>query len=105
MPPDERLGRPESAERPTVRTLAQLFERALSYLTNTFASHAHQCADLLERHGFRALLETVIQIEDLSFARREVFAEHPIDELAHQVVVRALLDVLSLMIDAGETLA
>src|SRR5205823_9267938 len=48
-------------------------------------------------------LEAIVQIQDLPLTRRQVFAEHAINELAHQLVIRALLDLLT--IDARESLA
>src|SRR5205823_7601111 len=95
------LRRPESAQRPAIRALAELLERALSYLPNSLARHAHQRADLFERHRLGALFETVIQIQDLALPRRQVFTEHTIDELAHQLVIGALLDLLT--VHAGES--
>ena len=65
----------------------QFLERALADLTNAFARHSHERADLLERHGLGAFVETVVEIEDLSLARREILPEDAIDELAHQLEV------------------
>src|SRR5687767_10774712 len=94
---------PEPGERRAVRRLAKLLERALTDLPDSLAGHAHQGADLLEGHRIRALLETVVQVQDLALARGEVFPEHPVDELAHEMKVGDVFDLTA--IDAGEALA
>src|SRR5215831_5492500 len=97
------LRRPEPAECFAVWALAQLLERPFADLANPLARHAHQRADLLERHRLRAFLEPVVEIEDLPLARREILLEYAIDEFAHQLVVGDLFDLSA--VDAGETLA
>src|SRR5215471_9484824 len=97
------LGRPESAERLAVGTFAQLLERSLANLPDPLARHAHQRADLLERHRLGAFLESVVEVQDLSLARREILLEYAIYELAHQLVVGHLFDLGA--VDAGEALS
>src|SRR5882757_10814873 len=82
---------PEPLESFPVGRLAQLFECPFADLSNALAGHAHQGADLLERHRLAAFLEAVVEIEDLAFARRQVLLEDAVDELAHQLAVGALL--------------
>src|SRR5215831_17615620 len=97
------LRRPESAERFAVRALAQLLERPFADLANPLARHAHERADLLERHRLRAFLEPVVEIEDLPLARREILLEYAIDKFAHQLVIGDFLDLRA--VDAGEAFA
>src|SRR5256886_8594888 len=94
---------PESLQRFAVRRLAKFFECPLSNLSDSFTSDAHQCADLLERHRLAALFESVVQIENLALARREILLENPIDEFAHQFAVGALFDLAAFL--SRETLA
>src|SRR3989442_4107295 len=94
---------PESLECPPVGRLPQLLERPLSYLPDALARDAHQRPDLLERHRLAAFFETVVQIEDLALARREVLLEDAVDELAHQLAVGLLLDLAAFL--TGEALA
>src|SRR6185436_15293826 len=93
---------PEPAQRTSIRALAQLLERALPNLADALARHSHQGADLLERHRLGTFLETVVEVQDLALARREVAAEHAVDELPHELVVGALFDLLA--VDSGEAL-
>ena len=69
-------GLPESGEGPAIRRLAQLLERPLANLANALARDAHQRADLLQRHRLSALIEAVVEEEDLPLAWREVLPEH-----------------------------
>src|SRR4051812_10468021 len=94
---------PESSQRRSVGRFAELLERTLADLSDPLACHTHQCTDLLERHGVRALLETVVQVKNLALARRQVLPENAIDEFAHQVEVRDVFDLAA--IDTGEPLA
>src|SRR5438045_9674561 len=82
---------PEPLESFPVGRLAQLFECPLADLSDALAGDAHEGADLLERHRLRAFFEAVVEIEDLAFARRQVFLEDAFDELAHQLAVCARL--------------
>src|SRR5688500_15143043 len=95
-------GGPEAGEREAVGRLAKLLERALANLTDALAGYAHQGADLLERHRLGTLFETVIEIQDLALARRQVLPEDAVDELAHELRIRAVLDLAP--IDSGEAL-
>src|SRR5205807_5900772 len=88
---------PESLESLSVRRLTQLLERPFSDLPDSLASDAHERSNLLERHRLAALFESVIEIENLALARREILLEDPIDELAHQLAVGALFDLAALL--------
>src|SRR5204863_750112 len=88
---------PESLERLSIGRLTKLFERPFANLPDSLTRDAHQCADLLERHGLAALFESVIEIENLALARREILLEDPIDELAHQLAVGALFDLAAFL--------
>src|SRR3954471_736409 len=81
-------GLPESGKCPAVRRFAQLLERALAYLADPLAGDAHELSNPLEGHRFGALVEAVVQVQDLPLAGGEVALEDAIDELAHQLVVR-----------------
>src|ERR1700674_4982388 len=94
---------PETRERRAIRRFTELLERALADLSDALPGHAHQRADLLEGHRVRALLQTVIEVQDLALARRQVLSEHPVDELAHQVEIRDVLDFRA--IHSSESLA
>src|SRR5207247_7181604 len=94
---------PKPPQRPHIRRVAQLLEGALADLANALARHAEQLADLLEGQGFRALLEAVVQAEDLALAGREVALEDAVDELALQAAVGHLLDLAAA--SAGDPLA
>src|SRR5689334_17817598 len=98
-----RSGRPESGKGASVRRFAELLEGALANLADALAGDAHEGADLLERHRFRAFFEAVVEVEDLSLARREILLEYAIDKLAHQLVVGDFLDLGA--VDAGEPFA
>src|SRR3989440_9782677 len=80
----------------------QLLERPLSYLSDAFPRHTHQRPDLLEGHGLAALLEAVIEIENLALAGGQVYLEDAVDELTLQLAVGLLLDLAALL--AGEAL-
>src|SRR4026207_1543450 len=94
---------PEPRKCCTVGRLAQLLECTLADLANTLACHSHERADLLQCHRIRSLLEAVVQMENLSFARGQVFPEDLVDELLHEVEIGHFLDLRS--VDAGESLA
>src|SRR2546428_1412717 len=100
----QRLSRsPKSLQSPTVGRFPQLLEGAFPYLPDYLPRHSHQRPDLLERHRLAAFFETVVQIEDLALARREVLLEDAVDELAHQLAVGLLLDLAAFL--TGEALA
>src|SRR6266540_2218831 len=93
-----RLSRPpEPLERFPVRRFSQFLECPLSNLPDSFPRDAHQRADLLERHRLAALFESVVEIENLALARREILLEDPVDEFAHQLAVGALLDLAAFL--------
>src|SRR4051812_18666774 len=94
---------PEPTQGFPIRRLAQLLERALADLANALARDTHERADLLERHGLRALFEPVVQVKNLTLARGEILLEYAIDELAHQFVIGYFLDLRA--VDAGEAFA
>src|SRR6266550_2574119 len=100
-PPASRLA-PESSQGRTVRRFAQLLESALTDLSDALSSNSHQRADLFQRHRVRALLQTVIEVENLALARGEVFPENAIDELAHEMEVSHVFDLGPIY--AGEAL-
>src|SRR4051812_7243555 len=91
--PASYLCAPESAERATVGAFTKLLERPLAYLTDALASHTHQGADPLERHRLGSFLESVVEVQNLLLTGSEILPEHAIDELAHQLVVGAVLDL------------
>ena len=66
-------------------------------MSDPFSGDAHQRADLLERHRLAALFESVVEIENLALARREILLEDPVDEFAHQLAVGALFDLAALL--------
>src|SRR5256885_12094056 len=90
-------GSPKALERPAVGRLAQLLERPFSDLPDSLPGDAHERSDLLERHGLAALLETVVEVEDLALTRGQELLEDAVDELAHQLAVRLLLDLPALL--------
>src|SRR6266550_4639868 len=93
-----RLSRsPEPLQGLPIRRLAQLLKRALSDLPYSLTGHSHERADLLERHRLAALFESVIEIENLALARREILLEDAVDELAHQLAVGVLFDLAALL--------
>src|SRR6476659_8204328 len=79
-PPNSRRA-PEPAQRPHVRAVAELLEGPLADLADALAGDAEEGADLFEGEGLRAFLETVVQGENLAFARGEMALEELIDEL------------------------
>src|SRR5690606_11778026 len=93
---------PERGERLAVRALAQLLERAVADLADALAGDAEQRADLLER-PLLAVVQAVVEVEDLALALRQVLLEHLVQELAPRLRLDGFLDVLAL--DAGEALA
>src|SRR3989475_1832758 len=94
---------PESLQRPAVRGFPHLFKGPLPYLPDALARDSHQRPDLLERHCLAAFFETVVEVEDLALARREILLEDAVDELAHQLAVGLLLDLAAFL--TGEALA
>src|SRR6185436_1282668 len=93
----------EASERRAVRRFTQLLEGAFPNLADSLAGDAHQGANLLEGHRVGALLETVVEMQNLAFARGEVLPEDAVDELAHEVEIGHVFDFGA--IDAGEALA
>src|SRR5712664_667936 len=102
IPPIHRLRRafagplrcsPDPLERLSVGGFPQLLKCPLADLPDALARHAHQRADLLERHRLAAFLEAVIEIEDLALAWGQILLEDAIDELPHQPSVGAVLDL------------
>src|SRR5688500_3429770 len=93
---------PEAGQRVSIGRLAQLLEGALANLTDPLARDAHERADLFQRHRLGAFLEPVVQVEDLPLAGGEVLREHAVDELAHELEVRHILDIAA--VDANEAL-
>src|SRR2546422_4156824 len=96
-------GSPEAPQSPSVGRLPQLFECPFPYLPDPFPRDPHQRPDLLERHRLAAFLEAVIEVQNLALARRQVLLEDAVDELAHQLAVRLLLDLAAFL--AGKPLA
>src|SRR5690606_8292190 len=89
------VGAPEPGERLAVRALAELLEGAVADLADPLARDAEQRADLLER-PLLAVVQAVVEVEDLALALRQVLLEHPVEELAPGLRLDALLDVLAL---------
>src|SRR5438876_300598 len=88
---------PESLEGFPVGRLTELLKRPFANLSDSLASHSHQRPDLLERHRFAALFESVVEIENLALARREILLEDPVDELAHQLAVGVLVELAAFL--------
>src|SRR5690606_20268076 len=74
------VGAPERGERFTIGALAQLLERAIPDLPDALARDAEQRADLLQR-PLLTVIQTVVQIENLALALRQVLLEHAVEEL------------------------
>src|SRR2546426_11123896 len=71
--PPQRLCRsPKPLQSPAVRGFPQLFKGPLPYLPDALARDPHKRPDLLERHRLAAFFETVVEVEDLALARREI---------------------------------
>src|SRR5439155_26076962 len=87
-------GSPEAPQSPSVRRLPQLFECPFPYLPDPFPRDAHQRPDFLERHRLAAFLEAVIEVENLALARRQVLLDDSVVELAHELAVLLLLDLV-----------
>src|SRR3989449_4703333 len=94
---------PKALECPPVWRFTELFESPFPDLPDSFPGDSHQRPDLLERHGLAAFFEAVVEIEDLALTRGEILLEDAVDELAHQLAVRLLLDLPALL--AREALA
>src|SRR5207247_7006672 len=86
-------GPPESLERFPVGRFAQLLECPFSDLPDSLTSDAHQRADLFERHRLAAFFESVVEIENLALAWREILLENPVDEFARQHAFADICDV------------
>src|SRR3569832_919725 len=72
-------GGPEVGEGGAGGGLAELLEGALADLADALAGDAHEGPDLLERHRLGALVEAVVEGEDLPLAGGEVLAEDAVD--------------------------
>src|SRR3954468_12608008 len=83
---------PEAFQRRAVRALAQLLERAVADLADALAGHAQHRPDLLQR-ALLALVQPVVEVEDLALALGEVLLEHPLQELAPRLALDLLLDL------------
>src|SRR5688572_5194889 len=83
---------PERCQRFAIRALAQLLERTVADLADAFARHAEQRADLLQRTLF-TIIETVVEVQDLALAFRQILLEHPIEKLALCLRLNGLFDV------------
>src|SRR6266550_4048985 len=88
---------PKALECPAVWRFPQLLKRPFPDLPDSFPGDAHQRPDLLERHGLAAFFEAVVEIEDLALTRGEILLEDAVDELAHQLAIRLLLDLPALL--------
>src|SRR5690606_24103583 len=95
------LHRPKPFEGGTVRAFPELLECAIPDLTNPLAGHTEQHPDLLQR-PLLALVQPVVEVEDLSLALGEVLLEHPLEELAASLRLDLLLDLFRFR--TGETL-
>src|SRR5512137_2781946 len=72
---------PPLLQRLHVRRFPELLERPLADLADALAGDAEQRADLLERERLGALLQSVVERQDLPLARRQVPLEQTLDEL------------------------
>src|SRR5687768_13463186 len=72
---------PERSECFTVRALTQLLECTVTNLANTLARNTKQRTDLFEC-AFLTIIETVVEIKNLSLTFCQILFEHPIEELA-----------------------
>src|SRR5437762_14315673 len=68
-------GSPEALQCSPIRRFPQLLERPFPYLSDPLPRHSHERPDLLERHSLAALLEPVVEVEDLALTRRQVLLE------------------------------
>src|SRR6266850_6505761 len=89
-----RLGRyPESLQPLHVGRLTQLLERPLADLPDALSGHPEELADLFQSQGLAALLETIVEVQNLALARSEIALEDAVNELTHQPGVGVFLDV------------
>src|SRR5690606_17791753 len=93
---------PEPFQRRTVRTLPELLERPVADLPDPLPGHAEQHPDLFQR-TLLALIQTVVQIEDLAFAFGEILLEHPLQEFATGLELHLFFDLVRL--GSGEAFA
>ena len=75
-----------------MRAFAKLFERPVSNLPNPLTRHAEQRPDLFQG-PLLAIVQPVIQVEDLSLALGQVALEHRLEELATRDGFDVLFDV------------
>src|SRR5687767_8722192 len=73
--------RPEAFQGVAVGAFAQLLERPVADLADALARNPQHAADLLER-ALLALVQAVVQVQDLALALGEVLFEHLLQELA-----------------------
>src|SRR5436190_19782780 len=92
---------PKALECPPVWRFPQLLKRPFPDLPDSFPGDAHQRPDLLERHGFAAFFEAVVEIEGLALTRGVILLEDVVDELAHQLAVRLFLHLPALLASEG----
>src|SRR3954452_25217065 len=84
--------RPEAFQRRPVRALAQLLEGAVADLADALAGHPQHRPDLIQR-ALLALVQPVVEVEDLALALGEVLLEHPLQELAPRLALHLFLDL------------
>src|SRR5690606_29814035 len=84
---------PETLQRGAIGTLPKLLERSVPDLTDSLARYPKQHTDLLQC-SFLALIEAVVQVEDLPLSFGEVLLEHSLEELAACLRLDLLLDLL-----------
>src|SRR5213596_2575220 len=79
--------------KPYRRATPAASRRRVPLSADSLPRHSHKRPDLLERHRLAAFFETVVEVEDLALARREILLEDAVDELAHQLAVGLFLDL------------
>jgi hypothetical protein len=85
-----------------VRTFAKFLEGPVPDLANSFAGDTEEGTDLLEG-AFLAVVETVIKVQNLTFAFGQVTLEHRFEEIAAGDRLDVFFDVPR--VDAGEALS
>src|SRR5215218_5702953 len=83
---------PEAFQRGAIRALAQLLERPVADLPDALAGHPQHRPDLLQR-ALLALVQPVVEIEDLALALGQVLLEHLLQELAPRLALHLFLDL------------